>query len=362
MEALELLQSLSHAIRQVCPEKLSTVREMLAAFETKGPWENTVWLETLAAYDGLELEVTADDALAEMRGLIAPDAEDRAIDSATLSGVTPRQFLGALAQGALGRIFEDVFQGAYFEAYFLLSADEKHRILCLAGEAETGFLTDWILGELLSHDGPTALPVYARFAAGIDTTNPFQQDAVACFAMAIVGYARWSETPPAYSKGDSLAHRAWHLVGEILFWRARGGRSTASDRQVKTLWQRFEGSVLLAAADVLFRLRRTGYRPRGVGYEATDLVRDFPTEIRPIFQACLDRRDSLPSIFPTFAGSNRDVIRFLITTLGEMPDSSSVPLLRELVEDPDFGSDAIAALEAIQQATLGAEAHPDDAP
>jgi hypothetical protein len=354
LEALELLQSMSHAIRQTCPEQFPRVREMLTAFKTRNVLENTVWLETLAAYDGLEQEITAEAALAEMQALIAPNAEadPHVIEAAKLSSMTPVQFLADRAQGTLGRIFEDVFQGAYMEGYYLLSDDEKHQILCLAGAAPTGFLTDWILGELLRYDGPNALAVYQRCAAGIDATNPFRQEAVACFTMGVEGCARWSDMPPKYSQGDNPEHRAWQLVGEILFWRARGARSAEGEQRIEELWQHFTGPVLLAAGDVLFQLRQSGWRLRDHDRPATDLVNAFPTAARYIIQACLKHPDSLPSIFPAFPGSHRDAIRFLITTLGELPDPSSIPILQELSDDPDFGADAVRAVEAIQRAAL----------
>ena len=88
---------------------------MLASFETDNMTVNTLRLETLASYDGLELAVSVEDALSEMRAVIAPNAADdpAVAQLEALSEVSPTQFLAGQAYGYWGRIFEDIFQGVY---------------------------------------------------------------------------------------------------------------------------------------------------------------------------------------------------------------------------------------------------------
>lgn len=263
MDGLELLQSMNQAIQKTCPEKLLEIREMLQHFDTDDIMVNTIRFETMAAFDALQLEIAPDDALREMRALIAPGAADNpsVIALAAASQVSPAECLSELARGCLGKIFEDIFQGIYLDAYSQLEPDEKRAILCLAAkEGEVGFLSDWVLKELLRDDASDALPVYQRCASGIEPKTPFSQEAVASYVLGIEGCARWSDVPPAYRSGASPEHQAWQTVGEILFWLARGCQASDGDQRIAALWARFEGPVLLAAGDVFYHLSRSQWR------------------------------------------------------------------------------------------------------
>jgi hypothetical protein len=100
-----------------------------------------------------------------MRSPITPNAlnDHDVIEAARALDTAPAAFLAARANVCLGRIFEDVFGGAYCEAYFELSREEKSAILRLASECpDVRYHPDWLLRELLKHGGSDALAVYAR--------------------------------------------------------------------------------------------------------------------------------------------------------------------------------------------------------
>ncbi len=353
IHALEFLQSMSREVEEKCPQELPRIREILEGFETDNIVENTVRLETLALFGGLEPPASLDHALLEMRSVIAPNAADDpgAVQLAALSGVSPTQFLAEQAYGYLARIFEDIFQGVYSEAYAELSEEEKRDILCLAGNTNVGgFTSNWILQELLRCGGARALPIYQQCASGVDAENLFVQGAVADFVLGIEGCAQWSEAPPPYHKGDSPEHKAWQTIGEILFW-ARRGTAVDNHKRIEELWARFEGLVLLAAGDVLYQLNNS----RWILWNNCVLVTItsmFPKEVRSIVEQCITDRESLPSVFRHGGSANRDVIRFLIHTLEKIGDATSISTLQPLVDDREFGKDAVQAIKSIQKTTL----------
>lgn len=344
VDGLEFLQWMHHdtprdAVPKVC--------EMLRGFETNNILENTVLLDTLSAYGGLESPVTAEDALSEMRSTIAPDAltDPAVIEAAQAFGTEPRAFLANRATGCLSRIFEDIFQGAYYGAYFELSREEKCAILSLASECSAiRFHSDWVLRELLEHGGLGELSVYVRFAFGINGDSFSAQDATATFVLAVEGCARWMDTPPLYTCGDTPSHRAWATFGEILFWTHR--KSDIARR----LWSRFDGPTRLAAADVLYNIAHCSWKLDGDGRSPLNLIAIYPGEIRPIVEDCVRQRESLPSAFKYGGSRDRSVVSYLIEVLGKVGDEDSVRLLQELVDNLEFGRHAIHAIESIRGA------------
>lgn len=347
--ALEYLQLMASTICETVPDALPRAKQLLESTDTNNIFINTLVVETLTSFDALPQPVTDEAAEDEMRAVIALRADDqRVVEISEESGVSAAQTLASLAYGSLARIFEDIFQSAYFRAYQTLDRDDKEAILILGATSDdVGFVTDWILEELLKHGGKRALPVYRGFATGIDTSNCFGQDAVSAFVLGIKGCARFSEDPPAYTKGDSPQHQAWKLVGEILFHVFRG--KTGSD--LAPFWDKFEGEVRYATADVLFRLAST-YRVATEDRMALDLVASCANELRLIIEECVHGRDSLPSILPYGGSSDPAVVLFLIRSLGRIADPRSLHVLRAAADDPKFGAHAIEAMHAIEKAAV----------
>ena len=102
-------------IHDSAPESVPRIRQMLEGLHTDNIFENTSVIDALAAFGGLPLQVSTDEALSEMRSLIASTAENdlTIIEIAEEYKVTTTQFLENRAYGCISNIFEDVFQGVY---------------------------------------------------------------------------------------------------------------------------------------------------------------------------------------------------------------------------------------------------------
>jgi hypothetical protein len=342
LDALTFLHWLRHDFSASAMDRICGV---LRGFDTKNIFINTTLFETLTRYGGLEPPVTAEAALAEMHSAIAPAAlENPALDDvARTLGVEPLQVLAGQAYGCLSRIFEDVFQGAYCEAYDALSHEEKGAILSLAAmSSDCGFHSSWVLSELLEHGGREALPVYQRYASAIDGQSSFAQDTSAAFLLALEGCARFMDTPPPYVGGDTPPHRAWKIVGEVVFWTHR--QSSAAQKT----WAQFEGPTRLAAADVLHNVIGCRWQ-LGERTRPLDLVSMYAEKIRPIVEDCLRGRELLPTVF-AYGGSRAPaVILNLIDILGRIGDERSARLLHTLIDDEQIGPAAIKAIGAIRK-------------
>jgi hypothetical protein len=349
VSALELLERMSHEVHATAPEELPGIRSMLEDFDTNDINLNPAFIEALAAYDFVEPPVSPDAALSNLKAVIASGAPDdpAVVEIASLSDVSAEQFICDRAYGLLTNIFDDVFQGVYYEAYTSLSNDEKSAILCRAANtSRPGFSMDWILRELFRYGGASALPIYERFASVPEVDSFMPQEAVAAFVLGVQGCAKQGGVIPPVSQGESADVQAWRIIAEVLFL------CTANIPVPDDIWDRFTGRVGLAAADVFYWLQRAQWRASD---EKTriDLVTRFPRQIRPILEECLRHLSSLSSIFEYGGSRDASVIRFLIDSLGSIGDEGSISVLTTLADDQTFGKDAVLALESIQSKVLG---------
>ena len=361
MHGLDFARSMRNAVETAGPAAVTAMQTLLEGFETKNIFLNTMLLEVLGAYGGLNLDMDAGSALSEMRVLIQPGVRDsdgtrRAAD---LLDVEPPALLASRARTCIDRIFEDVFQGIYWEAYEGLSPTEKFDLLTLAlSEADPhGMWLEWMLRELIKLGDPRAVTTCRRFAMDIQAGSSFPQEATAAYVLGIEGCARWDESPVERPRVADAVHLAWHNFGDMLFWLHKdraGHRET-----IAFLWQRIDGATLIAAGDVLFRLSQSKWRMQSEN-DDIDLCALFPAQARGIATACLDHEGILPSAFgfPTYFDER--LIAFLIKTLGSVGDSGSLSILKVYAEMEKFGRGAIEAIESIQQRLLhgAAPAHP----
>jgi hypothetical protein len=354
INALEFARAMRPAIDEAGPDANAAMRRMLEGFQTNNLFVNTVLLETLSAYGGLNIGMDAEDAAFEMRALIRPgvvaNAEIREI--AAQLQVQPATFLANQARGCLDKMWEDVFQNVYWDAYAILSSVEKFDLLTLAlseGERD-GMFMDWKLRELLNLDDSRAVITFRRFAADIEAPSPFPQQATATYIRGIEGCARWDAAPVQRPISEEAVRAAWHAIGDILFWLYKD--LTGHREAISSLWRRVDGQVLLAAGDVLHQLASSRWRSPQEQEPEVNLVALFPDEARRIAEGCLNHEGALPSVFMSNAYIDEQVIRFLIGVLGRCGNGGSLTILKVYAEIDRFGHAAVEAIQLIQQRIL----------
>jgi len=322
---------------------------MLEGFETNNVFVNSMRMEVLASYEGFEPPVSSEAALEEMRSIITTDQpctpED--IELLELQEQCWEQLQRDSAYGALGKIFEEIFQGSYSEAYWQLSGPEKAKILSLAAMASRpGSHTDWILIELLKNGDVNTLPVFRHFATRLDPDTSVPQDMIGAFVAAIRGCARWSEAPPVYSDTSSKDHLAWGAVGEILFWTLRASGTQDSQRRIEDLWRFVQTECAMALPEIIHNLEHSQWRFDKES-PPVDLVEIFPNQVRPILHEAVPNRRVLTSLFRHGGSFDSRVFQNVISDLGRIGDADSVIALKEILEDPEWGKFAVSAVRAI---------------
>jgi hypothetical protein len=345
----DLIHSMHHEAEEDGPQRLEQIRAVLEGFKTNNVFVDGLRMEVLAAYEGFEPPVSSEAALDEMMSIIATDQPPSPEDLELLEPQqTWEQFQRDRAYGALGKIFEDIFQGSYSEAFWQLSAPEKAKILSLAAMASRpGFHTDWILIELLKNGDGEALPVFRHFASRLDPDTSCAQDMIRAFLAGVRGCARWSETPPDYSDTSSRDHLAWGAIGGILFRTLHASDSQDSRKRIEDLWRFVQSECAMALPDILHNLAHSQWR-FDQDLPSVDLVELFPDEIRPILHEAIPNRRVLTSLFRHGGSFDRSVFQNVLANLGRIGNTDSITALNVILEDPEWGKFAVAAVRAIR--------------
>jgi Nuclease-related domain len=346
----DLIHSMHREAEEEGTQRLDQIRAVLESFDTNNLFVNSLRMEVLATYEGFEPPVSTEAALEEMKSIIdterPPNTED--LELLELQEQSWEEFQRDRAYGALGKIFEDIFQGSYWDAYWQLSATDKAKILSLAAMASRpGFHTDWILIELLKNGDADALPVFRHFASRLDPDTSVPQDMIGAFLAGVRGCARWSEAPPVYSDTTSKDHLAWGAVGEILFWTLRVSGSQDSRRRVEDLWHFIHKECAIALPDILHNLQHSQWR-FDKGSPPVDLVEMFPDKVRPILDEAIQNRRDLSSLFRHGGLFDSRVFQNVISDLGRIGNADSIAALNEILEDSEWGRFAVAAVHAIR--------------
>jgi hypothetical protein len=348
MEGVRTLSHLHFCPSELGPNQVIRVRELLQSFESNDLIVNTEVVEGLAAYGGFEAPVSPERALTEMCDLI--DATDEPTieqaETVALLETTWIQYRRDAAYGALGKIFEDIFMGAYSEAYGELFPLQRKKLLELAAMcSRPGFHIDWILWELLPIADVDSLPVFQRFATGVDSDTPFTQDVVSAFLASVEGYARLSDAPPPIPDGGNDDRRAWATVSSILFWSMKARDGASNDESVRLGWKTLAEGLWLCLPDILQKINESQWRTKEI---AINLAKMYPEQVRPILESALRHRTSLTSLFRHGGTADERVLQTVILTLEKIGNKGSIAALERLTEDCKFGKLAVGAVHAIR--------------
>ena len=359
MEGLEMLQRNAADFATAHPGELPRVRGLLDSLPTNNPMRNMVVFETLAAFGFLESPVTVEGALKEIKSIINPD--NAAIDELLAIAhewkpeYTKDELLNQEAEGIVGKMFEDVFFGAYYEAFEQLSSSEKAKLLTRAALVDqTDMFTGWTLLRLLELNDECAVPAFVRRATQIDADAMGIDDAPSAYFVAMIGCAQFLDSPPQLQTLATPNELAWQTVGELLFWHCKPGLDPAERvERNEAGWMKLETELQLAAVDPLAHFARCDVHRSG----ARDIMAGFfgsnTERMRPLLEHALVNRERLTSIFkrrgPWVAG---ELASFVIGQLGHTGNDESLTLLRRCVDEPTIGNAVLDAIHAIEQRLL----------
>ncbi|WP_422303823.1 hypothetical protein [Candidatus Binatus sp.] len=356
VQAVAMIQSCSAYVAEERPEARRRIIEILEGMLESVRVDTIGILEALSGFGAMDPPVPLEGALDEFRRAARGELSEHDLFLISLEPKQSRdQFLADTAYGLLSRIFEDIFQGVYSEAYDSLDEGEKVSVLCRAGmAAEAGFHISWILEQLIANGSALAAPIYQRFASFLDKDSPFRQDAVGALILGIAGWATISAEPCRLEGQETPDLRAWGLVAQMLFWMFRL-ESAPGKARIESLWKCLNREAPLAAADVFYEISVSG----GFSELRKDvhgkLMRLLPNETRKMLDTSLSNKDSLTSLFRVWQGRDIERLRFVIDSLGEFGIEANIELLKSSAEDARVGAAAIAAIKKIRNRERGFE-------
>jgi hypothetical protein len=359
LEALELVHSESSVIRAAGAHSESAVVALLDEFDVQNNiMLSTEWCETRSCFHGFEIGLSIDDAVEEFRRILSiansGDDEVYEIEREQDATLTFSQFIASWASATLGKIFEEVFQGVYSDAYELLEDEEKKRILVLAltEKGRVGLFTPWYMSQLIRLGLTDAEHILLRYGDRIESDGFCPQDCVATFIKANEAWARVASEPIPYNNIDSDDHRAWAIIGELVFWVNR----ESSVRDPGRIAFLCDELMRLPAAlpDVLRHVASLGkWTETGPG------MAQLMTQCRePIARALAESLGSGGSLTSVFRGAEfvqSDIFREAIHTLGDIGNRESIDRLRPFTNHPVHGRDAIQAIEEIEKRLAAAQ-------
>jgi hypothetical protein len=331
LDALRVAASNASALEGPSREETKT---FLSSLHSEHLGLSSQIVETLMAYDMVQSPVTVDAVAQELTQILAfpddPVAEGR-------------------AYGAVSNIFEDVFQGAYWEAIEGLSPSDRVKLLTMAalGAPPYSYVADWILEELFKLDDEKALPAFVLWSMGVRTKAGSSQDATKCFVFAVMGCAKFLKGPLPFVKPETDDDRAWETYGAILFWMHTPGLPrNEMQARCAPLWERLRTELAFEALDPLFRMEGVTWKSdSGLGGFLQKLCADFPEEFRRILEFGLNNRSKLTSVFGQFH-FREDMGAFIVRWLAIVGNRQTLKLLEPLVDSAELG---LHALEAVRK-------------
>ncbi len=355
MEALDFLHSNAPAICQQGPQAETRIIELLDSLDvSQNLFLSTQWLETRASFTGFDCGLTTDDAVAEYRRILAmADKGDDPLWEVERNHdptSTFEQFVGSYASSALGKVFEDVFQGVYFEAYELLTPSERQQLLTLALKDKRPHLFQaWYLRELRKLGIEGATDILTRLGSCVDGDAFYPQETIETFVIANEAWAAVSEEPLRYADVSSRDHRTWAIIGELIFWSNRADGEDHSAR-VRTLLVDLL-AIPEAVPDVLHHLG-SGYLGLKQASPLNLLMAAHGDDLRAVLNRCLEHEGRLTSAFKGGQYRQRELFSWVISTLADIGDDESIEKLRVWTEHSVYGKPAICAIETIRRRGL----------
>ncbi len=351
MEALDFIHSNARSICNAGVEAESAVIDLLETFDVKDNiFLSTQWLETRTSFSGFEIGMSTNDATEEFRGILraAEAGSDPLYDLERESNpnTTFIEFAGTWASSALGKVFEDVFQGIYYEAYDSLADEEKRRLLTLAlRDPRPGLFADWYLDELAKYGFDGAEDILARYGGRIDPESFCPQDTVSCFVLANRAWGQINQHPLPYKDVSTLDHQVWGILGELIF--RLNHREQTSSETIGVLCLELT-RYPAAVPDALRQLERSNWK-QGQSPSALQLLIECRQDaVRDVLHESMRTPGPFTSVFRGGAMQSAELFRWTIAKLGDIGDRNTIVLLQPWTENKEHGTSAIRAIEKIE--------------
>ena len=268
----------------------------------------------------------------------------------------------AKAWGIYSAQFDHPLSGAYCEVVSTLPDHDQKTLLTMAakGATESSFFLSPLLIDLASFGDPSVGGSIVRWTVLPPTDSPMPQEAVRAFVLVHIVLARLGCALPdrSLTSGNASA-AALTACGLILYWSNR----TDLDKNTKAeacypslgLLVEHRQDATLDILRICEDARMEGVLPLpGDAPVIRSIVGRFPTEMADICRHALRKPEGQIGYFRHFSEHHRHQnLSFAIDVLARHGNSTDSPLLRRYASDPTLGTDAIKALQSMEERLTG---------
>jgi hypothetical protein len=291
---------------------------MLDSYLGENPFVNGLVFEAKSILEAMPPPVSLHEARSEAKAIASADAAEAGglAELAALTEKSAEEIIAERAHAFVGSIFEDVFQGVYYEVYRDLEPADRLAVLLWASKHRPGFHSSWIFGELLQINDAAALAACEYTLRAVDFDSSFQQDDTGAAIAAIQGCARWRSSPPVFGTAPALYGAAFIVIGETLFWAYRDELTPERCAKLRVQWSQLDSDALLAAGAILVALdhARWTFTPDERSSQPK-LEQIVPDAIEDVALECIRRRADFAVVHKRH-NFRDEGLAFFVETLG----------------------------------------------
>lgn len=257
--------------------------------------------------------------------------------------------------------FDHPYSNAYCAVFNELPEPSKKSLLTMAckGVSRMGMFLSLLISDLAEYGDPALGRIIERWTQLPDNDSSFTQDAVEVFLVSHIVLGQLNCQLPEQQQLDSPASMAMTACGALFYWMSRAGGVTTQEKNHRCddawrtlLLQRDVAACVLYHGD---RSLRNGLPYIGKSKASPSLLQAYPERVAAACREALRHPERQTGYFGHFEHHRPDVLRFAINILGRCGTTGDISLLRNLSEDLQFGTDAIAAIKQLEHALSSLE-------
>jgi hypothetical protein len=300
------------------------------------------WAINSSIIDALGFLGALDDDAENAREGIRAEVADALLDGAD----------GNDALSIYVRMFDHPFSTVYYEEIQALSEDQRrmlYRRALASVEIKRSLSLSWITGEVARLEDPADAPLFGRFVALPDRSNPFPQEEWGAFTLSLRFLGRHGAPLPA-SEGETVEEACLNDIRILV--HAAESRRPEHLAAAHVAWARLDGQspglVVGCLSEINAALMERHWADDNRPYPPIDLRDTYPAEslrlARRFVAAAVD-----PQYFHAVPLRERGP-ELAFSTLGRFGDRSDVDVLRRLGRGHRYSSYALEALKILDSA------------
>ncbi len=338
LEALRMTEGFAPAQSRDVRDRIVDV---LNEFPSNNIFLNSAIVEALCAYGALESPYDADTVANDITEILArpsdPDARER-------------------AHGILAGQFEEVISAAVTEALERFGPKDRTMLNAMAALGAPSYAHDggWYVRELIGasdyRDSELVAEAVAKWAQPPKGDEADLAGRVGGFVAAHVAQARLHLAANSIAASEGSDDALWACWG-LLIRHASVADVGSDTAPVQEAWDQLQRFATRAVPQLVWIEQRSGMW--GFGENRVRLLDVFRSEVKHFLETGLR---GMPLQSPVHAAFDRHDESAAVALLGTVGDAASRRLLTELVDVPEIGSAAVAAIRAIDAKATNSEA------